>query len=112
MTIALLFLITTALFAIAAQYHHDRARNLDRRITQLLYDLDDATRQRDHLAHLHSALLAENTTMCVDLIQTEQRNQYLESLHRQRKGETAGVLITEFVVNPKRKLLVHTENMP
>lgn len=117
-TIALLGLSTIA--AICAAWHEGcRADNLEivnhdlrDQLAEACAVLDDGHRALTHLRHLHDSLLAENTTLCVDLMQTETRNSYLESLHRQRKGETAGVLLTSFVVNPKRKLTIHTENIP
>jgi len=119
-TIALLGLSTIA--AICAAWHEGcRADNLEivnhdlrAALDEACAALDDGQRALTHLRHLHDSLLAENNTLLIDLMQSETRSSYLESLHRQRKGETAGVLLTHLttLVNPKRKLTVHTENVP
>ena len=119
MTTIALFILSAVAALCVALFHRNRAKNLER-LTCDLHDqlaeacatLDDAVRLCEHLRHLHDSLLSENTTLITDLMHTETRCQYLESLHRQRKGETAGALITEFYINPKRKLLVHTGEMP
>lgn len=117
-TIALLGLSTIA--AICAAWHEGcRADNLEivnhdlrDQLAETCAALDDGHRALAHLRHLHDSLLAENNTLLIDLMHAETRKSYLESLHRQRRGETAGVLLTSFVVNPKRKLTIHTENIP
>lgn len=117
-TIALLGLVSVAATCLA-WYAQCRADNLEivnydlrDQLDEACAALDDGQRSLVHLRHLHDSLLAENNTLLIDLMHSEARSSYLESLHRQRKGETAGVLLTSFVVNPKRKLTVHTENIP
>lgn len=106
-------------FALAFAVERGRSRNLDLiacdfrdQMVEAYARLDDAQRNCDHWQARTDALLLENSTLLVDLTRTEQRNQYLESLHRQRKGETAGVLLTEFVINPKRKMTVWKVGAP
>lgn len=90
-----------------------RARHCDLTHTELRYKLDDATRELDQLRYTNGRLIAENTTLCLDLVRTEEEATRYRSHYQARKGLIAGWHMTNGLCEPTRNMTVFSlEQVP
>ena len=94
--------------ALERQSDHDHACHLE-----TLYKLDDATRELDQLRYTNGRLIAENTTLCIDLVRTEEEATRYRSHYQARKGLIADWRMTNGLCEPTRNMTVFSlEQVP
>lgn len=79
---------------------------------ELAAQLQDATRTAAYWQQRHDALLAENSTLSVDLASTEREAQYLRGYVRKQNDVTAGVVLLYGAPQVRQLHAASGEQMP